>query len=582
MICSECHASVRDASQFCTSCGAPLAHKPGSAEAGHRADDVGAFEGAEPTQESWSGRTAESIARPAEPPPSALMLRPDPDDEFGVSSTKTDMERRFAGAVALLASMLLFLDLFIPPAFRSFDSTRPVWTYSFARFSYLFIRHGHQYFSSRDLEFMWWVLAAVIMGIVTLVVGLASLLRPCRAFGVILIVSSAGTAAAAMIGVRVAHNSQYVGSWGALAAAVIASVAAVGVIVGQRPHRGLASRNIGIVALAGVLAVGVAAIPLMQSGSPNMTYAASEPDQPAPAVTPSEPDVTPDDAASPTPESPAGPLNNTYNFTESETGGYTFQGTLSFGAPEQFQSGITQGDLTAGSACNINAQTDAVIPALLSETNTSSGFNAIVGTELAWDSSAIDGIEIGYKDGPQCEGQSDGESRLNVETTSPSATGSGFSANMFIVVPNYYSPQYPSGNAALLTGVYLQLVEYANSDSNVDIIPQTVSGPGATSTDGLYIPVDADAPAPAPSPTPSDSQGQAFQITGDDVAVRESPTTGSTQTGTLNSGDDVSVLCTAQGDDINGDSLWDQIASPPGYVSDAFVNTNDGEGIPSC
>ncbi len=46
---------------------------------------------------------------------------------------------------------------------------------------------------------------------------------------------------------------------------------------------------------------------------------------------------------------------------------------------------------------------------------------------------------------------------MGIDSDSSKASGQGFSADLFIVIPNYYSPDFPNGDTAMLAGVDLQL-----------------------------------------------------------------------------------------------------------------------------
>jgi uncharacterized protein YgiM (DUF1202 family) len=76
---------------------------------------------------------------------------------------------------------------------------------------------------------------------------------------------------------------------------------------------------------------------------------------------------------------------------------------------------------------------------------------------------------------------------------------------------------------------------------------------------------------------------QQYAINGDNVNVRTGPGTSYGIVTTLNSGDQVSVSCTAQGDNVNGNSQWDRVDvnGQTGYVADKYVN-DGGATFTSC
>jgi hypothetical protein len=481
--------------------------------------------------------------------------------------------RGFSGVVALITAAILMLDFFLPPAYSTYGGTKPWWTISFIHIDYLSLQVAGQVHNYPPI--LWWMSAAIALAAVALVASMITLASGGNRGAKLLIASAVGSAAAALISAEVGdpHAGLGIGCWGALAAGVVVVLA--GLASFQESHgAGTSSgRSLSVLASLGSAAILIAAIAVMQNNSPSYNaYTGGGSGNTSLSTTTSTYTTT---TVAPL---QAEQLNDTYNFTETEVGGYTFSGWLSLGAPEVFQNGITEGNLTAGSACSINPQTDAVVPGFLTVNNTTQNFSAIGGVELQWSSGAIGGVEVGYTGGAQCEGEDSGggSNSFGIESTDAEPDGQGASGDFFIVIPDYYSPANPHGNTSLLVGVDLDLINLVDSSHNLDIVPQTVSGPGSTSN-GLYIPVDAAAQA-----SPAAQSGQTFQIIQDDTGVMDSPSTSGGLVATLNEGANISVLCTTQGDEINNDSLWDKIASPAGYVADAYVNTNAGAGIPTC
>ena len=82
---------------------------------------------------------------------------------------------------------------------------------------------------------------------------------------------------------------------------------------------------------------------------------------------------------------------------------------------------------------------------------------------------------------------------------------------------------------------------------------------------------------------PAPPSGTQSSINSDDVNVRTGPGANYSSITALNTGDQISIQCAAQGDNINGNSQWDQINinGQTGYVSDDYVNDN-GASLPSC
>lgn len=496
---------------------------------------------------------------------------------------------------AASGALVLLLDLVLPP-FMGYRGTKPLWTLGLVHFEYLLFKIGNA--THQHPAAFWFGGIAIIAAAVAVVSAAVLTLTRGRRGAWGLLGASVVTGVAAVVSALVTNvlvvPRMGIGAWGAAIASALLVLASAGALA-ARSARQSVGHALSATATIGMALVAVLAVPaLHDTGSGYAANGGSSSNATSPGGIsgnaynsgnpPSNGNAysggTTPSTSPPPPSTPAGPLNTTYSFTESEAGGYTFSGTLQLGSPQQYQSGsITEGSLTAGSACTMNPQTDAVIPGYLTLENTSSGnFNAIAGVQLQWSSSAIGGIEVGFSDGPSCEGSGSGGSgndAFGLQSTNPLSPGSQTSADLFIWIPGYYSPNDPQGNPSLLAGADLQLVEDIDSSNNVDIVPQSVSGPGASSSNGFTIPVDNAAQAAAP-------QGQQFQITSDGTPVMDSPSTSGNQVGTLNNGDSVTVLCTAQGDNVGGSTLWDQITSPAGYVPDNDVNTPADSGLPTC
>jgi hypothetical protein len=181
------------------------------------------------------------------------------------------------------------------------------------------------------------------------------------------------------------------------------------------------------------------------------------------------------------------PLKYDYTFTETEPGGYTFDGTVDLGTPEAFTEGITQGSLTAGSACTINPGADAIVPGFLSLTNETSGFSATPAVTVGWSGTgwggSISEIEAGFSDGPVCE-----TNDLEVQSTNPVSEGGGFNIRFFVIIPNYYTPDDPQGDTALLSQAQLSLSPCLDPSTDNTITPTSMNGPGVSGTGGYADP----------------------------------------------------------------------------------------------
>ena len=78
-------------------------------------------------------------------------------------------------------------------------------------------------------------------------------------------------------------------------------------------------------------------------------------------------------------------------------------------------------------------------------------------------------------------------------------------------------------------------------------------------------------------------QGRVSGTGASGLRVREKPTTSSTQIGTLDEGQVVTISCQVEGETIEGTALWDYVEAEGGYVSDAFIDIDgDAKSLPRC
>jgi hypothetical protein len=131
---------------------------------------------------------------------------------------------------------------------------------------------------------------------------------------------------------------------------------------------------------------------------------------------------------------------------------------IEIGSPETFQEGITNGNATAGTGCSLNPGTDEVIPADIIMTNTStdeittgvdlSGLGqesipSFVGPELIW--------EAQYSGGPQCAGQDDGNTNVNIYSEDEMQSGAQSTTDGFFEITNF-APESSSGTGISVLG----------------------------------------------------------------------------------------------------------------------------------
>ena len=185
----------------------------------------------------------------------------------------------------------------------------------------------------------------------------------------------------------------------------------------------------------------------------------------------------------------------TWTLDMTSSGGYSTSAELDVGSPEPFQAGLANGDMTAGSACSLNAQTDAVVPAIITLRNTSANFATTVGAnftgigsgsipsftgpELLW--------EAAYASGPQCTGQGDNNSEFSLYTTNELAAGSNSIVDGFFDITNYYSTPISSNGLTLLGDTILTVptsfsVTNNSTGSTTEFNVIDVTGPGVVQT----------------------------------------------------------------------------------------------------
>jgi hypothetical protein len=182
---------------------------------------------------------------------------------------------------------------------------------------------------------------------------------------------------------------------------------------------------------------------------------------------------------------PVGAFVRTWTISASATGGYSMTAELRVGNPQPYEANIINGQTTAGMACSLSSQTDAVIPAELVLTNTTSSFNATPGIDVdGIGTSSIPGItgpvllwEADYSSGATCTGQDDGATSFNVESSVPDSPGQSSTSDAFFDITDFYSPSDPTSDTSVLADTVLSI------PSSFTITPNSSDGgPGAPIT----------------------------------------------------------------------------------------------------
>ncbi len=183
------------------------------------------------------------------------------------------------------------------------------------------------------------------------------------------------------------------------------------------------------------------------------------------------------------------PMDTNVTLNLSAPGGYTGTGTFELGAVQHASSGLQNGAITLGSACQVNNETDAVIPFMMSVTNTSPGFSASPGYSVSLAQPAGGNLsisaEVQYSEGPQCITFSEGN--LGFSATDPMAPNASTTPSPgFFIVSNYYSPANPNGDHSSLSSASLQ---FTGSGRNEQYTVDSATGPGGSQSSGFTLPL---------------------------------------------------------------------------------------------
>lgn len=132
----------------------------------------------------------------------------------------------------------------------------------------------------------------------------------------------------------------------------------------------------------------------------------------------------------------------------------------------------------------MDSQTDAVIPAVVTVTNTTSGFPIAAGLDVGSGISASTPIqfEAHYGNaGEQCSRSGSINDSVDLEP------GQTAALDGYFVVPNFFTPAKPNGDPALLGGTNLQVSSWTETSSDgkqFNWSTQAASGPGVQYNSG--------------------------------------------------------------------------------------------------
>ncbi|HEY5197063.1 MAG TPA: hypothetical protein VIJ51_08555 [Solirubrobacteraceae bacterium] len=176
-------------------------------------------------------------------------------------------------------------------------------------------------------------------------------------------------------------------------------------------------------------------------------------------------------ASSPKAAPPAAPSGASYAVNMAIAGGYAARATLVFGHVQH----VVPGDVPG---CSVNPASDAEVPGTLTVTNLTPNFPLSPGIELSYDSETLTDSS-----GSACS------EYLYFRATGPLSFDQSIHEGIWIIFPNYYTPNTPQGSPASYAAEKIGLSyadQTADSDGPGTQATVTVTGPGVTSSAGQY------------------------------------------------------------------------------------------------
>ncbi len=217
--------------------------------------------------------------------------------------------------------------------------------------------------------------------------------------------------------------------------------------------------------------------------------------------------MTPYVAPTPTPATPGTALTSTDTATWQDDRGYTFQATVMVGRLAAYQPNMRlrgpngEGPLVAGSACQLVPGVDAVLPLYVDLTNTTPAYPSDIAYNVTYGSlhmtdpqyppatpapvwgtfagsfDQVPWTEYSTSAGPSCASDTNGTQwGLTCNQVPPRHDCWGL---FFVILKGYYGPNHPSGDAARLAQVGVELVVRRNTTTYAVAIqfPNTMTGP---------------------------------------------------------------------------------------------------------
>ncbi len=282
-----------------------------------------------------------------------------------------------------------------------------------------------------------------------------------------------------------------------------------------------------------------------------------------------------------------------YSWQYSNEFGYEVAGVLSVGQltpidQETPDVQIPDSDASAGQICDLEPGRDAVVPVEARLTNRSQEFSVGVAMKLGFGGRADPGapsVEIAqmFSDDTECDAGTYGwdGGGWAVQWKEPAGPGQSVSSSAYLVLNDYFTPEYPSGNTDWLRTLEAGVLPATNDNTGDSFSVQ------GESTLPVGIALAGGSTTPAESPAPTENMYEV--IAKAPLTVRDSPSSDGVSVGRVSPGDLIHIVCVAVGDPVEDNrgrmiSNWDQIDYPvSGYVADAFVDTGGRRApVPDC
>lgn len=179
--------------------------------------------------------------------------------------------------------------------------------------------------------------------------------------------------------------------------------------------------------------------------------------------------------------------------------GFTYSNVLTIGTPSKATNVGHPADssFTAGTACAFDPSTDAYIPLTLSTTNSTNGFAStdvsshfnVVALGKPAPQTVTLALEANFSSGADCvfDGGTGSwsDSAFGVQFTDSMAPGASGRSISFLILHNFYSPRFPSGNTGDLAAYVIEGAAYSDdADPVVTVTSDSVSLDGSYRQDG--------------------------------------------------------------------------------------------------